>query len=184
MPTTPGRPRWPALPAQRFDPGAGAGGRAHAVPAAGRGTAWAGRQRAVDGARGRLLRHLPHNLLVGLFAPVFLFAVLALGLGVRRFWRDVTPATSGAAERARHGRGHRRRAAPRVPGRRPWRRLPQRRRRMPTPCRRRACTTSRSTVSCCVLPPPAWPRCTTTCWTCPHRTTCPVCPNCWAALAA
>ncbi len=33
----------------------------------------------------------PHNLLVGLFAPVFLYAVLALGLGVRRFWRDVTP---------------------------------------------------------------------------------------------
>jgi len=39
----------------------------------------------------------PHNLLVGLFAPVFLFAVLALALGVRRFWRDVTPVTSGAA---------------------------------------------------------------------------------------
>ena len=38
----------------------------------------------------------PHNLLVGLFAPVFLFATLALGLGVRRFWREVTPATSGA----------------------------------------------------------------------------------------
>ncbi|WP_374668150.1 tricarballylate utilization 4Fe-4S protein TcuB [Ramlibacter sp.] len=37
----------------------------------------------------------PHNLLVGLFAPVFGFAVLALGLGVRRFWRAVTPATSG-----------------------------------------------------------------------------------------
>jgi citrate/tricarballylate utilization protein len=34
----------------------------------------------------------PHNLLVALFAPVFLYAVLALGLGVRRFWRDVTPA--------------------------------------------------------------------------------------------
>ncbi|MGS5089328.1 tricarballylate utilization 4Fe-4S protein TcuB [Hydrogenophaga sp. A37] len=38
----------------------------------------------------------PHNLLVSLFAPVFLFATLALALGVRRFWRDVTPATSGA----------------------------------------------------------------------------------------
>ena len=38
----------------------------------------------------------PHNLLVGLFAPVFLFATLALAMGVRRFWRDVTPATSGA----------------------------------------------------------------------------------------
>lgn len=41
----------------------------------------------------------PHKLLVSLFAPVFLFAVLALGLGVRRFWRDVTPGTGvpGAA---------------------------------------------------------------------------------------
>ncbi|WP_342129092.1 tricarballylate utilization 4Fe-4S protein TcuB [Hydrogenophaga sp. OTU3427] len=38
----------------------------------------------------------PHNLLVGLFAPVFLFVVFALGMGVRRFWRDLTPATSGA----------------------------------------------------------------------------------------
>ena len=38
----------------------------------------------------------PHRLLVGLFAPVFLFAVLALGLGVRRFWCDVSPVTSGA----------------------------------------------------------------------------------------
>ena len=34
----------------------------------------------------------PHNLLVSLFAPVFLFAVLALALGVRRFWREITPA--------------------------------------------------------------------------------------------
>ncbi|MFN4359569.1 MAG: tricarballylate utilization 4Fe-4S protein TcuB [Hylemonella sp.] len=33
----------------------------------------------------------PHNLLVSLFAPVFLFAMLALALGVRRFWREVTP---------------------------------------------------------------------------------------------
>jgi len=33
----------------------------------------------------------PHNLLVALFAPVFLFAVLALALGVRRFWREVAP---------------------------------------------------------------------------------------------
>ena len=38
----------------------------------------------------------PHNLLVSLFAPVFLFATLALAMGVRRFWRDITPATSGA----------------------------------------------------------------------------------------
>jgi citrate/tricarballylate utilization protein len=38
----------------------------------------------------------PHNLMVSLFAPVFLWAVLALGIGVRKFWRDVTPATSGA----------------------------------------------------------------------------------------
>ncbi|QRY33558.1 tricarballylate utilization 4Fe-4S protein TcuB [Variovorax sp. PDNC026] len=41
-------------------------------------------------------RVFPHNLLVALFAPVFLFATLALAMGVRRFWRDITPATSGA----------------------------------------------------------------------------------------
>ncbi|MBY6346190.1 tricarballylate utilization 4Fe-4S protein TcuB [Providencia rettgeri] len=38
----------------------------------------------------------PHNLLVGMFAPVFLFAVFALGKGLRRFWKEITPATSGA----------------------------------------------------------------------------------------
>lgn len=45
---------------------------------------------------GNFYRLFPHNLLVGLFAPVFLFATLALALGVRRFWCDVSPATSGA----------------------------------------------------------------------------------------
>ncbi|HEX5784612.1 MAG TPA: tricarballylate utilization 4Fe-4S protein TcuB [Burkholderiaceae bacterium] len=38
----------------------------------------------------------PHNLLVGLFAPVFLLVVGALTLGVRQFWHTLTPATSGA----------------------------------------------------------------------------------------
>ena len=33
----------------------------------------------------------PHNLLVSLFAPVFVFAMLALAIGVRRFWRDTKP---------------------------------------------------------------------------------------------
>ena len=40
----------------------------------------------------------PHNLMVSLFAPIFLFAVLALGMGVRRFWREEHPGpTTGAA---------------------------------------------------------------------------------------
>lgn len=38
----------------------------------------------------------PHNLMVSLFAPIFLFAVLALGLGVRRFWKDVSPGQASA----------------------------------------------------------------------------------------
>jgi len=46
---------------------------------------------------GNFYNLFPHNLLVSLFAPVFLFAALALTLGVRRFWQDITPATSGAA---------------------------------------------------------------------------------------
>lgn len=37
----------------------------------------------------------PHGLLVNLFLPVFAFVVLSLGLGVLRFWRDVTPVTGG-----------------------------------------------------------------------------------------
>lgn len=44
----------------------------------------------------------PHHLMVSLFGPVFGFALLALGIGVRRFWRDgapLEPAGEGA-ERA------------------------------------------------------------------------------------
>lgn len=45
---------------------------------------------------GNFYRLFPHNLLVGMFAPVFLFVVFALFMGVRRFWKEVKPATSGA----------------------------------------------------------------------------------------
>jgi citrate/tricarballylate utilization protein len=40
---------------------------------------------------GNFYAIFPHNLMVGLFAPIFAFAVLALGLGVARFWREVSP---------------------------------------------------------------------------------------------
>jgi citrate/tricarballylate utilization protein len=43
----------------------------------------------------------PHNLLVALFAPVFLWAVLALGIGLRRFWREITPGDSAAVNAVR-----------------------------------------------------------------------------------
>jgi citrate/tricarballylate utilization protein len=47
---------------------------------------------------GNFYAVFPHNLLVLLFGAVFGFAVLALALGVRRFWRDVSPgAAPGAA---------------------------------------------------------------------------------------
>jgi len=48
-----------------------------------------GSWRAVPG--GDFYRVLPHGLMVGLFGPVFGFAMLALGLGVRRFWRMQSP---------------------------------------------------------------------------------------------
>ncbi|VVE67913.1 tricarballylate utilization protein B [Pandoraea pnomenusa] len=47
----------------------------------------------------------PHNLLAVMFGAVFLFAALALGIGVRRFWRDVAPGTASVpavSEAARH----------------------------------------------------------------------------------
>jgi citrate/tricarballylate utilization protein len=41
---------------------------------------------------GNFYRVFPHNLMVFLFAPVFVYALLALALGVRRFWNDISPA--------------------------------------------------------------------------------------------
>jgi citrate/tricarballylate utilization protein len=48
-------------------------------------------------AGGSFYTVFPHNLMVSLFAPIFLFALLALSLGVRRFWRDVSPGAASAA---------------------------------------------------------------------------------------
>jgi citrate/tricarballylate utilization protein len=49
-------------------------------------------------AKGDFYSIFPHNLLVSMFAPVFLFAALALGVGVTRFWRETAPGeASGAA---------------------------------------------------------------------------------------
>lgn len=39
----------------------------------------------------------PHNLLAAMFGTVFLFAILALGVGVTRFWRDVSTGTASAS---------------------------------------------------------------------------------------
>lgn len=39
----------------------------------------------------------PHNLLAAVFGAVFLFAFTALGIGVTRFWRDVTAGTARAS---------------------------------------------------------------------------------------
>ena len=38
----------------------------------------------------------PHNLMVAMFGAVFTFALLALGIGVTRFWRDVAPGQASA----------------------------------------------------------------------------------------
>jgi citrate/tricarballylate utilization protein len=47
--------------------------------------------------QGNFYNLFPHKLLVLMFAPVFLWAVLALGIGVTRFLRDVSPVTTGQA---------------------------------------------------------------------------------------
>ncbi len=46
---------------------------------------------------GNFYAIFPHKLLVTMFAPIFLFAALALGLGVRKFWRDVSPGDASGA---------------------------------------------------------------------------------------
>ncbi|MGP1679982.1 MAG: tricarballylate utilization 4Fe-4S protein TcuB [Burkholderiales bacterium] len=40
---------------------------------------------------GNFYRVFPHNLMVSMFTPIFLYALLALALGVRKFWNDVSP---------------------------------------------------------------------------------------------
>ncbi len=55
---------------------------------------------------GNFYAVFPHNTLVAMFGSVFGFAVLALGIGVTRFWRTVQPAQErpapGAAAEAAH----------------------------------------------------------------------------------
>jgi len=58
------------------------------------GTLW----RAAPG--GSFYEVFSHELMAGIFAPVFLFALGALGVGVRRFWRELAPGAAGAAQAA------------------------------------------------------------------------------------
>lgn len=58
---------------------------------------WGASVAGVGNAPGSFYNVFPHNLLVGMFAPVMLFVVSALAIGVWRFWQQITPATSGAA---------------------------------------------------------------------------------------
>ena len=54
---------------------------------------------------GNFYAIFPHNLMAAMFGAVFGFAVLALGIGVTRFWRDVSPGRASApavAEAARN----------------------------------------------------------------------------------
>ncbi|MDR3469536.1 MAG: tricarballylate utilization 4Fe-4S protein TcuB [Xanthobacteraceae bacterium] len=46
---------------------------------------------------GNFYAIFPHNLLAALFGVVFLFAMLALGIGVARFWREISPAGEAGA---------------------------------------------------------------------------------------
>jgi citrate/tricarballylate utilization protein len=45
---------------------------------------------------GNFYAIFPHNLLAAMFGAVFGFAMLALGVGVSRFWRDVSAGTASA----------------------------------------------------------------------------------------
>jgi citrate/tricarballylate utilization protein len=46
---------------------------------------------------GNFYAVFPHNTLALMFGAVFGFAVLALGIGVTRFWKEITPGAASAA---------------------------------------------------------------------------------------
>ena len=48
-------------------------------------------------AGGNFYAIFPHHLMVNLFLPIFAFVVLALGIGVARFWRQVAPGDAALA---------------------------------------------------------------------------------------
>jgi citrate/tricarballylate utilization protein len=73
-----------------------------ALAAAPKGSLW--HAPALGGAAGDFYAVFPHNLMVALFAPVFAFAILALAMSVRRFWRDVDPGSVSAAAAVETGR--------------------------------------------------------------------------------
>ncbi|WP_298241421.1 tricarballylate utilization 4Fe-4S protein TcuB [uncultured Bradyrhizobium sp.] len=47
---------------------------------------------------GAFYKLMPHNAMAALFSAAFLYAVLALVMSVRAFWRDIGPAVSGRAD--------------------------------------------------------------------------------------
>jgi citrate/tricarballylate utilization protein len=49
---------------------------------------------------GNVYAIFPHDLLIAMFGAVFGIACLALGIGVRRFWRDVSPGAVSAPSAA------------------------------------------------------------------------------------
>ena len=59
------------------------------------GTLWGGH------AQGNFYKLFPHNFLVLMFAPVFLWMALALAVGVMRFMRDVSPVTTAVPAEVR-----------------------------------------------------------------------------------
>jgi citrate/tricarballylate utilization protein len=42
-----------------------------------------------NGGAGAFYRLMPHNAMAALFGSIFLYAILALAMGVRAFWRDI-----------------------------------------------------------------------------------------------
>jgi citrate/tricarballylate utilization protein len=53
---------------------------------------------------GNFYAIFPHNFLAAVFGVVFTFVVIALGMGARRFWREVSPANEEPAYKG-HGKG-------------------------------------------------------------------------------
>ncbi|MDO8878412.1 MAG: tricarballylate utilization 4Fe-4S protein TcuB [Pseudolabrys sp.] len=56
---------------------------------------------------GDFYKLMPHNAMVAIFGTVFIYAILALTMSLRAFWRDINGAGSGAAvAEATHDAGH------------------------------------------------------------------------------
>ena len=130
---------------------------------------------------GAFYKLMPHNAMAALFGAAFLYAIVALVMGVRAFWRDIGEPIGMQADAARSGR---RSAMPASCAISMAAASAASTRTTARPTGASSITISRSTAFRCASPRPPWRRSIITCWRARRPMRGGICRSCWARSAA